>query len=92
MTRYEKITVSLSSRAAENARRAVRDGRASSVSAYVTEVLEEKGSREELIAMLDQMLEETGGPPTPAEIRAVDRALGFATNRPRKRKPKRRRR
>jgi hypothetical protein len=87
MTRYEKITVSLSSRAAENARRAVRHGQAPSVSAYVTAAIEEKSKREDLLAMLYQMLDETGGPPTAAERRAVRRELGLpARKKPRARK------
>jgi len=75
MTRYEKIAVSLPLRAAESARRAVKEGRAASVSAYIAAAVEEKSSREDLIAMLDQMLEETGGPATPAEKRWVEYQL-----------------
>jgi hypothetical protein len=87
MTRYEKIAISIPSRAAENARRAVRDGRAPSVSAYVTAALDEKASREDLRAMFREMLAETGGPPTPAERRWLDRVMG-----PKKRKRRRNKR
>jgi Arc/MetJ-type ribon-helix-helix transcriptional regulator len=75
MTAYQKIAISLPSRVAENARRAVREGRAPSLSAYVADALEQKSSRDDLIVMLDEMLEETGGPATPAEQRWVDYAL-----------------
>lgn len=60
------------SRAAESVRRAVKQGRAPSVSAYIVAAVEEKTSREDLIAMFDEMLEKTGGPITPAEQRWVD--------------------
>lgn len=73
--RYEKIAVSLSLRAAESARRAVKEGRSPSVSAYIASAVEEKSSREDLITMLDEMLDETGGPMTPAEQRWVDYQL-----------------
>jgi hypothetical protein len=89
MTRYEKIAVSLPFRAAENARRAVREGRAASVSAYVAAAIEEKSKTENLRDLLDEMLEATGGPTTSAERRAARRALGITKKR---RTPRRRRR
>lgn len=70
--RYEKIAISLPSRAAESVRRAVKYGRSPSVSAYIASAIEEKTSRESLIEMLEDMLEESGGPATPAEKRWVD--------------------
>jgi antitoxin ParD1/3/4 len=75
MTRYEKIAISLPLRAAERVRRAVREGRAPSASAYIAAALEARYSREETIAMLHEMLEESGGPPTAEEGRWVTRAL-----------------
>jgi hypothetical protein len=84
MTRYEKLAISLPSRAAESARRAVRKGQAPSVSAYVAAAIEEKSKREDLAAFLASMLAETGGPLTAAEARAADRALGISTKRPRR--------
>lgn len=86
MTEYVKIAVSLPSKAAEGARRAVRAGRASSVSAYIAAALEEKVTRDDLMAMFDEMLAETGGPLTAAEIRAADRKLGYAASPRRRRK------
>ena len=81
MTRYEKIAISLPSHAAEGVRRAVREGRAPSVSAYVASAIEEKNKQYDLKALLDEMLEETGGPLTPAERRAAERALGLTPKR-----------
>lgn len=75
MTRYQKIAISLPWRAAENVRRAVKRGAAPSVSAYVTAAIEAKLGREDTLAILDQMLEETGGPMTAAERRRIDREL-----------------
>lgn len=74
----EKIAVSLPKSIAERARRAVRQGRALSVSAYVASALEEKAKLDELAALLDEMLAESGGPLTRAERRAADRALGVS--------------
>ena len=77
MNRTEKIAVSLPRGIADRARRAVRQGRAPSVSAYVASALEEKARLDELAALLDEMLAESGGPLTAAERRAADRALGL---------------
>lgn len=71
-----KIAVSLPRGLADRARRAVRQGRAASVSAYVAAAIEEKAKLDELAALLDEMLAESGGPLTAAERRAADRALG----------------
>jgi len=78
MTRYEKLAVSLPSRVAEGARRAVRAGRAPSLSAYVAKALDEKAAVDDLATLLDRMLAESGGPLTAAETKAADRALGVA--------------
>lgn len=86
MTSTAKIAVSLPKHVAERARRAVRDGRAESVSAYVTAALEEKVKLDELSTLLQEMLAESGGPLTAAERRAADRALGVAKTPARRRK------
>jgi Arc/MetJ-type ribon-helix-helix transcriptional regulator len=75
MTGYQKIAVSLPWRAAESARRAVRRGRAPSVSAYVAAAIEDKAKLDDLATLLDEMLAASGGPLTAAERRAADRAL-----------------
>lgn len=74
----QKIAVSLPKQIAEGARRAVRSGQADSVSAYVAAALEEKVKLDDLAALLDEMLGESGGPLTAVERRAADRALGVA--------------
>ena len=70
-----KIAVSLPKGLLQGARKAVRAGRAASMSAYVTSALEEKVKLDSLGELLDEMLSETGGPLTAAERRAADRAL-----------------
>jgi Arc/MetJ-type ribon-helix-helix transcriptional regulator len=77
-----KIAVTLPPALVSRARRAVRRGRAESVSAYVTAALEEKVKLEDLADMLEEMLAETGGALTERERRAADEALGL---RPRRR-------
>lgn len=77
MTPSEKIAVSLPSELVQAARSAVRAGRAPSVSAYVAGALREKTELEDLDALLDEMLAETGGPVTDAERADIDRAAGW---------------
>jgi Arc/MetJ-type ribon-helix-helix transcriptional regulator len=89
MTRYEKIAISLPSRAAEHVRRAVRQGRASSVSAYVAAAIDERAKLEDLRGLLDEMLAASGGPLTAAERRSAERALGLGRRRRTPRKPRR---
>jgi Arc/MetJ-type ribon-helix-helix transcriptional regulator len=79
----EKIAVSVPRETLARARRAVRKGRAASVSAYVTAAIDEKAKLDELGDLLTAMLEESGGPLSAAETRAADEALGL---RARKRK------
>lgn len=71
-----KIAVSLPAQLVEQAQRAVAEGRASSVSAYVAEALEEKTKLDDLASLLEEMLVETGGPLTADERTGADRALG----------------
>ncbi len=71
-----KIAVSLPTELVEQAQRAVAEGRASSVSAYVARALEEQAKLDDLASLLKEMLTETGGPLTRAEQKAADRALG----------------
>lgn len=71
-----KIAVSLPEELVEGARRAVAEGRATSVSAHVARALQELAKLDDLAALVEEMLAETGGPLTPAEIEAADRTLG----------------
>ena len=71
-----KIAVSLPTELVEQAHRAVAEGHAASVSAYVARALAEHAKLDDLATLLDEMLAETGGPLTAAERTAADRALG----------------
>lgn len=82
MTRA-KVAVTIPRALLANARRAVKDGRADSVSAYVTAALEEKAKLDDLAQMLDDMLARTGGPMTPAERREAERMVGARPTRKR---------
>ncbi|CAN5800807.1 hypothetical protein BH11MYX3_BH11MYX3_02810 [soil metagenome] len=86
MTTYEKIAISLPTRAAEHARRAVRQGRAPSVSAYVVAAIEAKEATQSLEALFDELLAESGGPLTASEIKAAERELGIVPKRSRPRR------
>ena len=77
-----KVAVSLPRALVGQAKRAVKERRAASVSAYVSAALMEKAKLDDLATLLDEMLAETGGPLTAAERRAADRALGLTRTRP----------
>lgn len=74
----EKIAVTVPRNLLRKARSAVRKGAARSLSAYISGALEQKTMLDELDSLLESMLAETGGPLTPAEIRAADTALTVA--------------
>lgn len=78
-----KIAISLPEALVQQAKRAVRQGRAENVSAYVRAALEEKAKLDDLAGLLDDMLAETGGPMTAAERRAADDKLGAVRRRKR---------
>jgi antitoxin ParD1/3/4 len=86
MTEYAKFAVSMPARVAEGARRAVRQGRAASLSAYIADAVEAKVAEDDLASLLTEMLAESGGPMTVAERRAADRALGVAKTTRRRRR------
>jgi len=71
-----KIAVSLPAELVDKAQRAVAEGRASSVSAYVARALHEKAKLDDLASLLEEMLAETGGRLTAAERKSADRVLG----------------
>jgi Arc/MetJ-type ribon-helix-helix transcriptional regulator len=81
-----KIAISLPEPLVEQARKAVRTGRADSVSAYIAAALEQKSKLDELAELLDEMLAETGGPLSSAERAAADAALGVPARSDKKRK------
>ena len=80
----EKVTVSIPKETLAQARGAIRRGRARSLSAYFASAVQQKVKDDDLVAMLDEMLESTGGPLTPAEDREAERVLGLAAPRRRK--------
>lgn len=71
----EKIAVTVPRELLRKARNAVRKGSARSLSAYISGALEQKTMLDELDELLERMLLESGGPLTPAEVRAADAAL-----------------
>lgn len=66
-----KIAVSLPDHLVEEARAAVVEGRATSVSAYVAEALAEKSRRRTLTEVLDEMDAELGAPGAAAAAEAA---------------------
>lgn len=78
-----KIAITVSQATLAKAKKAVKEGRATSVSAFFEAAVEHRESREDTIAMLDDILEETGGPLTAAEKREADRILGTKPRRKR---------
>lgn len=71
----QKIAVSLPGELVHGAKRAVREGRAANVSAYVADAMADKLMLDDLAQLLGEMLAQTGGPLTKAERRAADRIL-----------------
>jgi Arc/MetJ-type ribon-helix-helix transcriptional regulator len=71
----EKITISLPKETVAKARGAIRRGRAKSMSAYIAKAVQQQTDDDDLLAMLDEILEKSGGPMTPTEIRHADRVL-----------------
>ncbi len=71
----QKIAISIPATVLEQARRSVRKGRAASMSAYVTSAVAEKLKNDDLAELLEEMLAETGGPPSARERAEAERAL-----------------
>jgi hypothetical protein len=80
-----KVAVSLPRETFQRAKRAVRRGRAASLSAYVTAALDQKATFDELDDLLDEMLAESGGAMTRVEEQQVDRIILGPTRRTRRR-------
>jgi len=77
-----KIAISLPKETLKKARGEVRR-RKTTMSAYIAELLDERVVDRDLQEMIDEMLAETGGPPTAEEERQAEEILGL---RPRKRR------
>ena len=71
-SRVAKITVSLPLEQVEAVRRAVSEGRAASVSAYVSEALAAAGATESLRSMVDDWIAEDGVPSEEARAWAAE--------------------
>lgn len=67
----EKVTVALAPSVVRRAKKAVREGRAKSLSALVNAVLEEQLARDDLNELFDQWDEERGPPTTEDEAWAA---------------------
>jgi hypothetical protein len=76
-----KVAISLPVMVLADARRAVRAGRAGSLSAYVADSIAERVKLDELESLLSEMLLETGGPLKAHERRWADTALGLRPKR-----------
>ncbi len=63
-----KVTVSLEPEVADRARRDVAAGKAKSLSSWINEAAKARIEREELEVVLAELLSETGGPLTEAEL------------------------
>lgn len=77
MTSKAKIAVSLPPSLVDAARAAVAGGRAPNVSAYVAHALEEQIKLDDLDELLEELLEESGGPLTDSERDRIDREAGW---------------
>jgi Arc/MetJ-type ribon-helix-helix transcriptional regulator len=75
MTR-QKIAITLPEEQVAAARQAVADGRAASVSAYISQALARRDADEELAESIAEIYAETG-PPTEEERTWARRALGI---------------
>ncbi len=71
----QKIAVTIPQETLAGARRAVRSGKAKSLSAYVSRALEQKTMFDDLDSLLDELLRESGGPLTASEKRSADSIL-----------------
>ena len=81
-----KIAVTVPDEVLSRARAAVRRGRSSSLSAYVSAALDQKLMQDELDELLQDMLDQSGGPLTPTELRNARVALGVAPAKSRARR------
>lgn len=73
--RKAKVAVTLPAPVLALARERIEAGKAASLSALVTEALEEKLERDRLQGVLDEILAEN--PPTPEDLAWADRVLGI---------------
>jgi len=75
-----KIAISLPNELAEAVRRAVAEERASSVSAYIADMIRERERAQGLAALLDEWEAELG-PPTAEDFAWAEEQLGLSESR-----------
>jgi hypothetical protein len=73
-----KIAISLPPETLASARKAVRDGHAPSVSAFVAQAIDQLAERDSLLAFVRDLLADSGGPPTAAERARARKDLGLS--------------
>jgi antitoxin ParD1/3/4 len=76
MTR-QKIAITLPEEQVAAARQAVTEGRAASVSAYISQALARRTADEEMAEIIAEIYAETGGQPTEVERVQARRELGI---------------
>lgn len=76
-----KVTVSLDPVVADRARQDVADGRAKSVSAWLNDAGRARVEGEDLAAVLAEIFDETGGPPSEEELDRARQRLALAERR-----------
>ncbi len=73
-----KVTVSLDPAVADRAKQDVAAGRAKSLSSWLNQAARAHVEREDLGVVLAELLDETGGPPTHAELAEAETRLAAA--------------
>jgi hypothetical protein len=71
----KKIAITVPEKTLAGARRAVKSGKATSLSAYISRAIEQKTMSDDLDAWLKEWEDETGGPLTESEKAWADAAL-----------------
>jgi hypothetical protein len=70
-----KIAITVPEETLAKAQRAVKAGKAKSLSAYISRAMEDKQALDDLGSLLTELLRESGGPLSTREKRAADAAL-----------------
>jgi hypothetical protein len=70
-----KIAITVPEKTLANARRAVKSGKAKSLSAYVSRAIEQQNMQDDLDSLLEELLKKSGGPMTAAEKDWADETL-----------------
>lgn len=76
-----KVTVSLDPAVADRAKQDVTAGRAKSLSSWLNEAARAHVERQDLAAVLSELLDETGGPPSDIDLAEAETRLTVADRR-----------